>query len=929
MDDDLDRREDVWCSLALEIAPIGVAELDADARITRVNATLTRWLGATGEALLGRAWPDFVSESHRTTAQDQAAAAAQGGAERSVALPHPCPGHRARWLDVSVVPMAKTGWASAGPGGAIAYFVDVDLSHRRRAITAAHDEALAEVRADASLTRAIRRYLAGLEGALGESGAGLIVRGDGEPRAWTGPSLPDDAHERLLVAARRLRTRAAEGERVRIVDLYASDDAGVVRLAMTWGRAEVVIVDLRLANAGVAAALVIFNAHRLERDADERELLDYAAAGARSILDAHRARTEREEGERRLRTVIANLPGVAYRCLNDRRWTMVFVSEGILDLTGYGADEVLGDDGVSFTDMTHPDDVEPLWQQVQIAIDQRQPFRIAYRMLTKNGQMKWVWEQGEGVYEDGQLVALEGYIIDITEERRAREELRQSRENLSIVLDSIGDAVLASDAAGNVVLVNPAGEQLTGWTLEQARGRRLGDVARVNDDQDAPLLQGALLDATGPESCPRARLVDRDGRIHIVAYTFSPVRDRHGDAVGLVLVLRDVSEQVAVEEQLRHAQKMEAIGRLAGGVAHDFNNLLTGIMGYADLLRIELTGHEPFAQYAEMVLETSRRAAELTRQLLAFSRRQQISSGRVDLHEIIHDAISLLRRTIDPRIEIEAALEAPWAAVSGDRSQLQNALLNIGLNARDAMRRGGTLTFATRVVDLGAAQAARRGGLRDGLHVELTIRDTGPGIPVADLERVFEPFYTSKGVGEGTGLGLAAVYGTVTGHGGAIRASNASDGGALFTLLLPLLPPAPVEEDAGGTKEVPVRGSGRVLVADDEDVVRKLLQMMLTALGYTVVTAANGEEAVRRFMDDPAGWTLVMLDVQMPVMSGDEALARIAEIDPDVHVLVSSGHRVDAGTAPQARAFLQKPFDLLELSRKVAEARRSPAAVDP
>ena len=911
--------------MALENAPIGVAELDADARVTRVNTTLTRWLGTAREALVGHSWPDFVSESHRRTAQDQVATFAQDGGELRVVLPHPSPGHRARWLDVRIVPVATDGSADTAPGGAIAYFVDVDLSHRRRAITAAHDKALAEVRTDASLTGSIRCYLSGLEGALGESGAGLIVRGDGEPRAWTGPSLPDDAHTRLLVAARRLRTRAPEGERVRIVDLYASDDAGVVRLAMNWGRAEVVIVDLRVANAGVAAALVIFNAHRLERDADERELLDYAAACARSILDAHGARTEREEGERRLRTVVANLPGVAYRCLNDRRWTIEFVSEGVLDLTGYEADEVLGDDAVSFTDMTHPDDVDSLWQQVQIAIDQRQPFRVAYRMLTKNGQMKWVWEQGEGVYDDGQLVALEGYIIDITEERRAREELRQSRENLSIVLDGIGDAVLATDAAGNVVLVNPAGEQLTGWTLDLARGRRLGDVVQVFDDQDAPLLHGALLDATEPESCARARLIDRDGRVHIVACTFSPVRDRHGDAVGLVLVLRDVSEQIAVEERLRHAQKMEAIGRLAGGVAHDFNNLLTGIMGYADLLRLELTGHEPFEQYAQMVLETSRRAAELTRQLLAFSRRQQISSGPVDLHEITHDAISLLRRTIDPRVEIEAHLEAPWAVVSGDRSQLQNALLNIGLNARDVMRRGGTLTFATRVVDFDAADAARHGGLKPGLHAELTIRDTGPGIPVADLERVFEPFYTSKGVGEGTGLGLAAVYGTVTGHGGSIRASNAPDGGAVFTLLLPLLPPAPVVENASEAKEVPVRGSGRILVADDEDVVRKLLQMMLTALGYTVVTATNGEEAVRRFMGDPQGWTLVVLDVQMPVMSGDEALARIAEIDPDVHVLVSSGHRVDAGTAPQARAFLQKPFDLLELSRKVAEARRAPA----
>jgi|GEM_PF-1610038 len=921
MTDALPDREDAWCSLPLQMAPIGVAELDPETRFTRVNQRLARWLGADEADLRDKRWVDVVESDHRHLAHELLARLRAGKSGTTAALPHPHPGRRARWLEVHLVELPAVDDAASSP--VIAYFVDVDLAHRQRALTAAHDAALSDIRADRSLSTAIEGYLASVEKTCDGSAAGLIVRGDGQPRAWTGPALPDDATERLIPAARRLRTRAPAGKRVRVVDLEASDDAGVVQLAHRWGRSEVVVVDLRLANENIAAALVIFNAGHLERDDDERELLDFAATCARSILDAHRARIERAEGERRLRTLVANLPGVAYRCLNDRRFTMSFVSEGILDLTGYHVDEILGDGSVSFTDMTHPDDVEPLWQQVQLAIDQRQPFRVAYRLLTKNGQMKWVWEQGEGVYDDdGKLMALEGYIIDITEERRAREELRQSRENLSIVLDSIGDAVIATDAAANVVLVNPAGHQLTGWDVAGARGRHLSQVARILGDDDESLLQGALLDGSEAQSCARARLIDREGNVHTVAYTFAPVRDRHGDPVGLVLVIRDVSEQIAVEERLRHAQKMEAIGRLAGGVAHDFNNLLTGIMGYADLLRLELGGSEPFAQYAQTVFETSRRAAELTRQLLAFSRRQQMAPSRVDMHETVRDAIALLRRTIDPRIEIESELGAPWAVVSGDRSQLQNALLNIGLNARDVMRKGGTLTFATEVVDLADGPTARQLGVKGGLYLELTIRDTGPGIPPGDLERVFEPFYTSKGVGEGTGLGLAAVYGTVTGHGGSIRAGNTATGGAVFTLLLPLLPPTPVEEAGESPEETPVRGSGKVLVADDEPAVRKLVTMMLESLGYTVVTATNGEEAVRRFMDDPDGWTLVVLDVQMPVMSGDEALARIAEVDPSVHVLVSSGHRVDAGTAPQAKAFLQKPFDLLELSRKVADARR-------
>ena len=893
--------------------------LDADARIVACNATWAAWLGVPASELLGRLWPELVSPEARAEAVEALATVRACDAEVRLELPHPAPPRRPRWLEVylSAEPSEEPGAAS----GTMLLAHDRTLAQRRRIISVAHEEALALVRAGATLTAALDGLLAGLESACAEAAVALVTRGDGEPRAWTGPALPPGAADRLVAATRRLRTKSPAGERVRVMDLMTSGDLGLMQLATSWGASEVVVVDLRLANAQIAAALLVFDRHPAERDAVELELLDFAAASARSVLDAHRARTERVEGDRRVRSVLANLPGVAYRCLNDRRWSMTFISDGVLDLTGHPPEAFLREGGLSMTDLTHPDDVEPLWHQVQLALAQRQRFRVAYRLQTRNGQTKWVWEQGEGVFEDdGTLVAVEGYILDITEERRAREALRQSRENLSVLLDSIGDAVLAVDREGRVTRINPAAVQLTGWTHDAAVGHPLGEVARLTDAAGTPLWADGFAVLFESAGGGRARLLDRMDQSHAVAYTFTAVRDRHGEAVGFVLVVRDVSEQVATEEHLRQAQKMEAIGRLAGGVAHDFNNLLTGIMGYANLLVLELEGQEPLAEYAHLVLDTSRRAADLTRQLLAFSRRQPIAPAPVDVHDAVRDAVTLLRRTIDPLVSVEMELEAPWAVVSGDRAMLQSALLNIAINARDAMPQGGRLVVSTRVVDLDPATAGRRGaGLAPGLYLEIVVRDTGPGIPEADLQRIFEPFYSSKPVGKGTGLGLAAVYGTVMGHKGAVSADNHPDGGAVFTLLLPALEPDSVVRASQASEHV-VRGSGRVLVADDEPVVRTLMTKMLSALGYDVVSASDGEEAVARFAADPEGFVLVVLDVQMPTMSGDEALARMAEIRPEVRALIVSGHRLDAVVAPQARAYLHKPFDFPLFSRRVADA---------
>jgi len=379
--------------------------------------------------------------------------------------------------------------------------------------------------------------------------------------------------------------------------------------------------------------------------------------------------------------------------------------------------------------------------------------------------------------------------------------------------------------------------------------------------------------------------------------------------------------QARLEEQLRQAQKMEAIGQLAGGVAHDFNNLLTGILGNAQLLDMELErSSEEWACAAEIV-RAATRAADLTRQLLAFSRKGPIETIHVDVHEIIAEVAKLLSHSIDRRIELVQDLQARPSCVMGDPTQIQNAILNLAVNARDAMPEGGELRFATRVVVLDADYCAMRAGqVRPGPHVEIAVCDTGVGMEPKLQQRIFEPFFTTKGAGKGTGLGLASVYGCVRSHGGAIDVYSECGRGSTFKVLLPL---AEAETHTHLPKAgEPVKGAGSILLVDDEDVVRSFTARALRNLGYTVTTAADGVEAVDAFTERQGHFDAVILDLIMPKLGGEDAFRLMKEVDPDVRVLVATGFSqpgvIDSLLRNGVVAILPKPFNVQHLSREVA-----------
>jgi signal transduction histidine kinase/ActR/RegA family two-component response regulator len=382
-------------------------------------------------------------------------------------------------------------------------------------------------------------------------------------------------------------------------------------------------------------------------------------------------------------------------------------------------------------------------------------------------------------------------------------------------------------------------------------------------------------------------------------------------------------EGESMREQLQMGQKMEAIGRLAGGVAHDFNNLLTTIRGHTELLRRAAPADAPGRVDLDAILTAADRAAELTGQLLAFSRRGKLRTEEVAVDRIIEEVARLLRHTLDPRIEIRCELGLGGATVAGDPSRLQSALLNLAVNARDAMPDGGLLAFSTRVVDVSALprDSARSPG--PGRYAEIRVADTGMGMPPDVSRQVFEPFFTTKQMGRGTGLGLAAVYGTVKSHGGSITVESAAELGSVFRMHLPL---------AADHGEIPVivperawvEGRGTVLLVDDQREVREVTSSILDRLGYTAITAEDGVAALTLLDQHREAVRLVLLDVRMPRMDGVETLRRLRRLAPALPVVIVSGFGADKDLAViraiGVQGVVEKPFTVSELSETVARA---------
>jgi len=390
--------------------------------------------------------------------------------------------------------------------------------------------------------------------------------------------------------------------------------------------------------------------------------------------------------------------------------------------------------------------------------------------------------------------------------------------------------------------------------------------------------------------------------------TFAPFKE-----AGYINVYgMDITVQKRLEDNLRQSQKMEAIGQLAGGIAHDFNNQLSGIMGYADLIREEVGENAMLSRYADNILISTKRAADLTSQLLAYARKGKYLSVPVNIHKVLFEVVSLLEHSIDKRIALNQELHANPSVTIGDPSQLQNALLNTALNARDAMADGGELVLSTEVVNLGERFCKESAyNIEPGDYIKIGIKDSGIGMSDDMMEHIFEPFFTTKEVGKGTGMGLAAVYGAVKNHKGAIEVTTELKKGSIFYVYLPLAEISGISTREDSIQKV-IKGSAHILLVDDEKMVHEICGDILQSLGYTVTVCSDGREAIEYYKKSWKDIALVILDLVMPEMSGGAAFNVMKEINPDIRVLVSSGYSINGEArdllTAGAKGFIQKPF---------------------
>jgi PAS domain S-box-containing protein len=496
---------------------------------------------------------------------------------------------------------------------------------------------------------------------------------------------------------------------------------------------------------------------------------------------------------------------------------------------------------------------------------------------------------------------------------------RDSRHLLTATLSSMGDAVLATDSEGRITFLNPAAETLTGWPRHEAMGKPAGEIIHLIDERTRQKIDNPLARAIAERVLVAAQehtaLISRSGATVPIEHSAAPVRDGSGAARGYILVFRDIHERRHVEEQATHAQKMEAVSRLAAGVAGDFNNVLTVITGYAELLRAEIPSSNSAGRYLDEIAYAGERAAALTRHLLAFSHGSTVQPRVLDLGSVIAGMKPILNRLLGQNIELILLTSTGLGRVKADPAQIEQVVVNLAKNSRDAMPEGGKLVIETVNVEVEDGAGNKSPGVRPGSYVMLAVSDTGIGMETETRSRLFEPFFTTKAPGKGSGLGLSTAYGTIKQADGQVTVYTQPNCGTIFEIYLPRVTEA-ADEPA---RKVLARGSETILLVEDEEGVRKLVLAVLQSNGYDVLEADNGTVALAAYEKNSHKIDLLITAVVMAQMNGFELGKQLSGHNPGLKILYISGYRDNATAGESAGVFLHKPFSPDVLLGKVRE----------
>jgi PAS domain S-box-containing protein len=628
------------------------------------------------------------------------------------------------------------------------------------------------------------------------------------------------------------------------------------------------------------------------------------------VTEQRLARRAAEQNAAEFQALAQTLPNLVWTAQPDG--TADWFNDRVYEYSGRQPGDVLF---AGWQELLHADDLAPTVQRWQAAVGDGEVYNVEYRLRRRDGAYRWHLGRALPVFgDDGRILRWIGTATDIHEQKLAQAESSSDRDRIWALSQEI---MLVCDGGGVIRAANPSTKRLLGWTAEEMFGRMLPEFVH-RDDLAVAAAEIAKL-AHGPTTLAfESRFRTRDGGVLLIACSAEPA----GDV--FYIVGRDVTEQRAAEAALRQSQKMEAVGQLTGGIAHDFNNLLQGITGSLNLIqkRIAQGRLTELDRYISGAMASAGRAAALTHRLLAFSRRQPLNPRAVRANPLVSSMEDLLRRTLGERIELELALaEDPWPTMC-DPNQLESAILNLVINARDAMPDGGRLTIATRNATV---DVARRQGLKPGDYVCISVTDTGTGMSADTIAKACEPFFTTKPIGQGTGLGLSMIYGFVRQSGGFVAIDSELKVGTTVVLYLPRYRGTP-DDDEPGVQPAPEHAARRnetVLVVEDEPVVRALIVEVLRELGYRALEADDGPSGLA-VLESNQRIDLLITDIGLPGLNGRQIVEAARQWRPTLRVLFMTGY---AETAAMASGFLEtgmtmitKPFAMDALALRIRES---------
>lgn len=634
------------------------------------------------------------------------------------------------------------------------------------------------------------------------------------------------------------------------------------------------------------------------------------------ITERKQAERALRESEEKYRHLVQNANSIIMRV--DPDGNIRFFNEFAQGFFGYEEEDILGRHMLGTIVPEHDSSGRNMTLMIKDLLENPEEYSVnETECMRRNGERLWISWTNKPFFDGDGVVEILCIGHDMTERKLQEGALRLQAQ----IIDQIHDSVISTDLAGYVTSWNKGAERLYGYQSDEVVGKH---ISIVYPDDQYEIMQRRILKPLFEKGNYEIEVhnTKKSKEEFYVHLSLSLRYDAMNQVIGVIGCHNDITEHKRLEEQLRHSQKMEAIGQLAGGIAHDFNNILTAIIGYGNLLQLRLGEHSQLRAYVEQILTSSERAANLTQSLLAFGRKQVIDPRQIDLNQIVKSVERLLSRLISEDIEVKIHLADGDLAVLADVAQIEQVLMNLATNARDAMPEGGKLTIRTDMQELDNRFVKAHGYGKPGRYAVISVEDTGMGMSEKTRDRAFEPFFTTKEVGKGTGLGLSIVYGIIKQHNGYVNVRSEPGKGSTFTIYLPTV--KTLSKQISATPYQPlIGGSETILIAEDDSEVRKLTKNLLEEFGYSTIEAKDGEDAITKFMKNKRRVDLVILDVVMPKKNGKEVYEEIKKNMPDVKALFTSGYTADVihkkGVLDENLNFISKPVSPKELLKKVRE----------